>query len=131
MAEQPLILIVDDEASFREIFNMKLKSAGYRTETAENGGQGVEKAKALKPDLVLMDVNMPVMDGATAVLKLRDDADPAIKNVKVAFLTSLGDPRTEMQSVNVKFSEDFGAQGYLKKTDDLDSLLAKIKGFLQ
>jgi CheY-like chemotaxis protein len=131
MPEQPLILIVDDEANFREIFGMKLKAAGYRIETAENGAQGVEKAKTLKPSLVLMDVNMPVLDGAAAVLKLRDDQDPAMKNIKIAFLTSLGDPHREMQDLNIKFSEDFGAQGYLKKTDDLDSLVEKIKGFLQ
>jgi CheY-like chemotaxis protein len=129
MPDQPLILIVDDEAEFREIFGTKLSAAGYRTETAANGAEGVEKVKALKPALVLMDVGMPVMDGATAVLKLRDD--PATKDVKVAFLTSLGDPHTEMQAVNAKFSEDFGAQGYLKKTDDLDSLVEKIKGFLK
>lgn len=129
MADQPLILVVDDEANFREIFGLKLKQAGFRIETAENGQQGIEKTKALKPDLVLMDMKMPVMDGATAVLKLRDD--PATKDAKVAFLTSLGDPHQEMQDLNMKFSEDFGAQGYLKKTDDLDILVEKVKGFLQ
>ncbi len=129
MPDQPLILLVDDEADFREIFSMKLKQAGFRVETAENGQQGVDKAKALMPNLILMDVKMPVMDGATAVLKLRED--PATKDIKVAFLTSLGDPHAEMQAVNAKFSEDFGAQGYLKKTDDLDSLVEKIKGFLK
>lgn len=108
---------------------MKLKSTGFRVETAENGQQGIEKIKALKPDLVLMDVKMPVMDGATALLKLRED--PATKDTKVAFLTSLGDPHFEMQELNNKFSEDFGAQGYLKKTDDLDQLVDKIKGFLK
>jgi CheY-like chemotaxis protein len=131
MAEQPLILIVDDEESFREIFGMKLKQAGYRIETAVNGAEGVEKAKSLRPALVLMDVNMPVMDGATAVLKLRDDPDPTLKAIKVAFLTSLGDPHREMQDLNIKYSEDFGAQGYLKKTDDLDALVTQIQGFLK
>lgn len=131
MADQLLILVVDDDPDFREIFSTKLKATGYRVETAENGAQGVEKVKALKPALVLMDVSMPGMDGATAVLKLREDLDQDVKNVKVAFLTSLGDPRHEMQDLNIKFSEDFGAQGYLKKTDDLDSLVEKIKGFLQ
>lgn len=129
MPEQPLILIVDDEQNFREIFSMKLKANGYRVETAENGAQSIEKAKSLRPALILMDVNMPVMDGATAVLKLRDD--PATKDAHVAFLTSLGDPQTEMQAVNEKFSEEFGAQNYLKKTDDLDLLVEKIKGILQ
>lgn len=128
MAEQPLILIVDDEANFLEIFGVKLKAAGYRIETATNGAEGIEKAKNVRPDLILMDVNMPVMDGATAVLELRDD--PMTKNIKVAFLTSLGDPHQEMRELNLKFAEDFGAQGYLKKTDDLDSLVGQIEKFL-
>jgi len=128
MADQPLILVVDDEPDFREIFSAKLSAEGFRVETAENGQIGLEKAKALKPNLILMDVKMPVMDGASAVLKLRED--PEIKDTKVAFLTSLGDPRLEIQDVNRKFSEQFGAQGYLKKTDDLDVLVSKIKGFL-
>ncbi len=86
MDETPLILIVDDEAAFREIFSAKLGADGYRVETAENGEIGLAKAKALKPSLILMDVRMPVMDGPTAVLKLRED--PETKDIKVAFLTS-------------------------------------------
>lgn len=129
MTDSPLILIVDDEPAFREIFSAKLGADGYRIETAENGQIGVEKAKQLKPDLILMDVKMPVMDGPTAVLALR--ADPDTKSMKIAFLTSLGDPRLEMQEMNRQFSQDFGAQGYLKKTDDLDMLSGKIKEFLK
>ena len=129
MADQPLILIVDDEADFREIFSIKLKEAGYRVEVASGGEEGIEKAKALRPALILMDITMPGMDGATAVLKLRED--PATKDLRVAFLTNLGDPHTEMQNLNIKFSEDFGAQGYLKKTDDLNLLVQRIQGLLQ
>lgn len=128
MAEQPLILVVDDEADFREIFSAKLGTAGFRVETAENGQAALEKMRNTKPDLVLMDVKMPVMDGASAVLAIK--ADPALKDVKVAFLTSLGDPRLDMQEINKKFSAEFGAQGYLKKTDDLDTLAEKVRGFL-
>lgn len=126
--QQPLILIVDDEPDFLEIFSIKLRSDGFQVETAENGAVALEKMKAMKPDLVLMDVKMPVMDGATAVLKMR--ADPDMKDIKVAFLTSLGDPRFEMAEINKKFSEQFGAQGYLKKTDDLDVLCEKIRELL-
>lgn len=129
MAEQQLILVVDDEPDFREIFSAKLTAEGFRVETAENGKVALEKTKKLKPDLVLMDVKMPVMDGASAVLMIREDPD--IKTTKVAFLTSLGDPRIEIQDVNRKFSEEFGAQGYLKKTDDLDVLVDRIRGFLK
>jgi CheY-like chemotaxis protein len=129
MVGQSLILIVDDEANFREIFGAKLSADGYRIETAENGQIGIEKAKALKPDLILMDVNMPVMDGISAVLQLREN--PETKDVRVAFLTSLGDPRMDMQELNKKFSQDIGAKGYLKKTDDLNTLSARVKEFLQ
>ncbi|MBU6501102.1 MAG: response regulator [Patescibacteria group bacterium] len=129
MPEPKLILIVDDEPDFREIFSTKLSSLGYRTETAANGEEGVKKAKVLKPDLILMDVKMPKMGGAEAVLALRNDPDT--KDIKAVFLTSLGDPRAEMQEINRKFSSEFGAQGYIKKTDDLDSIMEKIQAFLQ
>jgi CheY-like chemotaxis protein len=128
MAEQKLILIVDDDPSFREIFSAKFGADGFRIETAENGQIAIEKAKTLKPNLILMDVNMPVMDGPTAVLLLREDQE--MKDVKIVFLTNLGDPQKEIQELNHKFSQDFGAQGYLKKTDDLDALNEKIKAFL-
>lgn len=128
MPNQPLILIVDDEPDFREIFKTKLSGAGFRTATAENGEAGVKKAKTLKPDLILMDVKMPVMDGAEAVLKLRED--PETKGIKVVFLTSLGDPRFEMQELHGRAAQQFGAQGFLKKTDDLDTLVGRIRSFL-
>lgn len=128
MNGQPFILVVDDEPDFREIFSAKLSAAGFRVETAENGEAGVAKMMNQAPDLVLMDVKMPVMDGPTAVLKMRDD--PRLKNVKVAFLTSLGDPRMEMQEINRKFAQDFGAQGYFKKTDALDTLVDSVKQIL-
>ncbi len=127
--KQPLILIVDDEPAFREIFGTKLGSDGFRIETAENGEEGVKKAKELLPDLILMDVKMPKMDGAEAVLKLKED--PATAGIKVIFLTSLGDPRSEMHAMSRKFSQDFGAQGYIKKTEDLETLTEKVKSYLE
>lgn len=59
MADQPLILIVDDEENFREIFSAKLTAAGFRTETADGGEAAIAKAVIVKPDLILMDVKMP------------------------------------------------------------------------
>ncbi len=127
MAEQPFILIVDDEPDFREIFGAKLTAMGCRVETAENGAAALEKLASMTPDLVLMDVKMPVMDGATAVLKMK--ADPRLKDLRVAFLTSLGDPRFEMQEINRKFAAEVGAH-YLQKTEDLDILGEQIKRIL-
>lgn len=128
MSDQPLILIVDDDPNFREIFSVKLSAAGFRTETADGGEAGIEKVKSLHPNLVLMDVNMPIMDGPTTFMKLHED--PATKDVRVAFLTNLGDPRLDLQEVDKKFSADFGAQAYLKKTDSLDALVGQVKTLL-
>jgi CheY-like chemotaxis protein len=130
MADTPLILVVDDEAAFREIFKTKLTASGFRVETAENGQEGVDKAKQLKPALILMDVRMPVLDGAAAVLKLH--ADPETKDIKVAFLTSLGDPRAEMRENDRKFAEDFGGGAqYFEKTEDLDMLMQKVRAIVE
>ena len=128
MSGQPLILVVDDDPNFLEIFSVKLSSEGYRVEIADSAENGIQKIKELKPDLVLMDVNMPRMDGAAAVLKLRDDPDT--RNINLAFLTSLGDPRLDIQQSDIKAAESFGTRGYLKKTDDLDKLVEQIKALL-
>ncbi|MEK7547095.1 MAG: response regulator [Patescibacteria group bacterium] len=129
MSETSLILIVDDEAYFREIFSTKLGAEGFRVETAESGEEGIKKAKESKPDLILMDVKMPVMDGVAAVMKMKED--PETKNMKVVFLTSFGSLEEEMQNLNVRLSKEIGAAGFVKKTDDLDALVLKIKSFVQ
>lgn len=121
-------MTVDDEENFREIFQSLLTSAGYHVETATNGQEGIVKAKALKPDLILMDVKMPIMDGAQAAMALRED--PETKDVKIVFLTSLGSPDSDMQDFDRKFAQDFGVQDYIKKTDNLDVVAQKVHDFL-
>ena len=131
MADQPLILIVDDELSFLEIFRAKLSEAGFRVETASSGREGIEKAKTLKPNLILLVVKMPEISVAEVLFKIKED--PAIKDIDVVFLTNFGDPRAEIaetQDVEVKFSKESGAKGYLRKTDDLDLIVAQVKSFL-
>jgi CheY-like chemotaxis protein len=129
MHTPPLVLIVDDIPQFLEIFGTKIRGAGFDVETAANGEEGIKKAKELKPDLILMDVKMPVLDGTDAVIRLMNDPDT--KNLKVIFLTELGDPREEVQEVNRKFARDIGAIDYMKKSVDLDILLAKVRTYIQ
>lgn len=128
MPEQPLILIVDDEPDFLEIFGTKLSSAGFRVETAENAMEGLKKIEDLKPDLVLMDIKMPKMSGADALLKLREN--PATKNTKVVFLTCIADQQKEMEAFNERISAEFGAHGFIKKTDNLEALVEKVRTYL-
>ncbi|RME57998.1 response regulator [Candidatus Parcubacteria bacterium] len=129
-AQKPkLILIIDDDANFREIFSLKLGEAGFRVETAHDGKEGLEKIEQLHPDLVLMDVNMPKLNGVEALLEMR--AEPKIKDTRVLFLTALGDPRSEMREINRRLSKEVGAVGYIRKEQDLEKTVAYIKSFLE
>ena len=129
MADMPLVLIVDDDADFRDICKMKLLAEGIRVETAENGEEGIMKAKALKPTLMLLDMKMPGASGADTILKLRED--PAMKEMKVIFLSAFGDPRAEFQEFDKRVAAEMGAVDYVKKTDDLSILVDKVKILLE
>lgn len=131
MAEQPLLLVVDDEPDFVEIFGAKLSRAGFRVEGAMSGEEGIRKTQALKPDLVLLDVKMPGMSGAEMLFKLKEN--PATRDVRVVFITSMGDPRADVQdvaAVSDKFSREAGALGYVRKSDDLDKVVEQVRAYL-
>ncbi|MEK7193675.1 MAG: response regulator [Patescibacteria group bacterium] len=129
MNKPPLILIVDDEPDFREIFSAKLSSEGFNVDTANDGEEGIQKAKKLRPDLVLMDVQMPGISGVEALIRIKED--PKLEDIPILFLTALGDPRAELQEINRRLSRELGAVGYVKKTEDLNVLVEYIRNFLQ
>lgn len=129
MSESPLILLVDDEENFREIFKTKLSQAKFLVEEAASGEEGIKKARELKPDLILMDVKMPKMDGIEAFSILKDDKET--RKFDVIFLTSLGNLGEEIQQLNDRYSREIGAAGYIRKTDDLDNIVSKIGEFLR
>jgi CheY-like chemotaxis protein len=85
---------VDDDADAREIYDEYLRFAGYRTDVAENGSRAVERAIARRPDLVLLDHEMPIMSGAEAARLLR--TDPRTCDIPIVMLTAL--PRAALAS---------------------------------
>ena len=125
MADKSLILIIDDTADFREIFSLKLKAAGYEVIEASGGEEGISKIKASHPDLVLLDMEMPGLNGVDTLIKIKGDSD--IKDTKVVFLTSYGEPQENQAWLDNKFAEELGATDYIRKTDDLDKTIAQIK----
>ncbi len=124
--EQPQILIVDDQPEFLEIFSTKLRSSGFKVETANSGTLALAKAAELRPALILLDVEMPGVSGSDVLMALRDD--PRTKDIKVVFLTNLGLP--EQQDLNERISKEMGATDYIKKSEDLEALVANIKEIL-
>ena len=80
------VLLVDDDDNFREIIKAKLEAADFSVVEAKDGEIGAEKAKEIKPDLVLMDVQMPKMNGIESLSRIK--ADPETANIKVLFLTN-------------------------------------------
>jgi CheY-like chemotaxis protein len=82
----PLILVVEDFLDAREMYRDYLAFSGYRVETAADGQEAIEKARALQPDLILMDLALPIVDGWEATRRLR--ADPATAHLKIVALTA-------------------------------------------
>jgi two-component system, OmpR family, response regulator RpaA len=120
MSNKAKILIVEDDPALRGILESKFSAAGFNVSTAEDGVEGLTKALQLQPNLVLLDVLMPVMDGLTMLEKLRQEE--AGKNIPVIMLTNLSDVDSMAKALENK------AYDYFVKTKwDVDELIAKVK----
>lgn len=117
------ILIVDDEQDILEFLSYNLKKEGFNVYTAENGEEGVQKAKDLSPSLVLLDVMMPTMDGIEACQHIREDQ--SISQPIIAFLTS----RSEDYSQIAGF--EAGADDYIAKPIRPRLLVSKVNSLLR
>jgi DNA-binding response OmpR family regulator len=117
------ILIVDDEADLVSTVAYRLKFAECEVVTASNGLEGLEQAKAEKPDLILLDTNMPQMDGHEMLERLR--ADDAIKHIPVIMLTA----RCEAQDIATASAH--GVSDYVTKPFDFGQLMQKIRTVLK
>lgn len=118
-AQDSLILIVDDEDIGRRMLRHLLEREGYRVECAENGSAGIEMARNLEPDLILLDVVMPVIDGYEVCEILR--RDPILAEVPVIMLTSLVDSHSRLKGLEV------GADDFLFKPIQPDELRARAR----
>lgn len=129
MREKPLILVVDDDAAFREVVGAKLRVAGYDIAEAVDGEEGCRRAAELRPDLILMDVKMPKLDGIQAMIKLAKD--PELRAIPVVFLTAFGDTQPEIYRNDRRFAQEIGAFDYVVKTQDLDKIVEKVREVLK
>lgn len=117
------ILLVDDEPDILEIVSYNLSSEGYQVITAENGIEAVKKAKKELPQLVILDVMMPEMDGIEACELIRKD--PNLKDVVITFLTARGEDYSQLAGF------DAGADDYITKPIKPKVLISKVKALLR
>ncbi len=117
------ILVVDDDPDIRELIGFNLHQAGFRIETAENGATGIKKALRLQPDLILLDVMMPEMDGIEACKQLREH--PKTKECLIAFLSARGEDYSQV----VGF--DSGADDYITKPVAPRVLIKRVEALMR
>lgn len=114
------ILIVDDSATDRNFLEQLLRKAGYAVSTALNGSLALTQVQQNPPDAILMDVNMPEMDGFAATRKLKSDA--STKGIPIFFVTG------KNQKADMAWASMLGARGYVTKPYSEEQILALFKG---
>ena len=117
------ILIVDDEPDILELVEYNLKKEGYTVFTASNGQEGITLAKKVHPDLIVLDIMMPKMDGIEACRLMR--AIPEFKNTFMVFLTARSEEYSEIAGFNV------GADDYIAKPIKPRALVSRINAILR
>ncbi|MFL0353473.1 response regulator [Xanthomarina sp. GH4-25] len=117
------ILLVDDEPDILEIIGYNLSNEGYQVITAENGVKAVKKAKKEKPQLIILDVMMPEMDGIEACENIRKI--PELKDTIITFLTARGEDYSQVAGF------DAGADDYITKPIKPKVLISKVKALLR
>lgn len=118
------ILIVEDELAYLKLLNAQLTDKGYEVIEAENGKKGLEKAKSENPDLILLDIRMPVMDGMAMLNLLRKESEG--KKTKVIILTNL-EPNDK---IITGVTADQPSYYFIKSDIQFNDLLDKIKELL-
>jgi two-component system alkaline phosphatase synthesis response regulator PhoP len=119
----PRILLVDDEEDILEFVSYNLQREGFRVYSARNGLEAIEMAGKVKPDLVILDVMMPEMDGIAACEEIRKL--PCCKNVLIAFLTARGEDYSQIAGFEA------GADDYITKPIRPKVLISRVKALLK
>jgi DNA-binding response OmpR family regulator len=117
------VLVVDDEEYIQHILNFSFGAEGYDVLTASDGEEGITKARNEKPDVIVMDIMMPKMDGYEACKRIK--SDPETKDIPVILLTAKG------READRKLGADAGADDYVVKPFSPGRLIERVEGMLQ
>jgi DNA-binding response OmpR family regulator len=123
MSERQRILVVDDQQEILDLTTMVLGGAGYDVVTASSGGEALSHVGREPIDLVLLDINMPEMDGWETLRLLR--ADEELEHLPIVMFSVKGEVSDKVQSLKE------GASGYITKPFIVDDLVARVRGMLE
>lgn len=121
---KPIILLIEDEGLLTRMYSKKLEVDGFEVATAENGNEGIEKAKEIQPDLIVCDVMMPEKDGLSTLQDLKTDEET--KDILVIMLSNVADENYVEEAL------ELGAVSYLIKSQHTPAeVVAEIKEKLE
>jgi len=116
------ILIIEDHADMRELLTWQVELMGFVALTAKQGSEGLQKAQSENPDMIILDIMMPGMDGWQAARELK--ANAATKNIPILAATAM------FRDIDLKTCIDSGCNGYIVKPFTFQELQAKVKEFI-
>ena len=119
----PIILVADDDKNALKLIETSLKESGFLTEKVNNGEEALDKISSLSPDLVILDVTMPKMDGITVAKKIK--ADERYRFIPIIMLTARDGVEDKVKGL------DAGADDYITKPFDLDEFVARVRAMLR
>ncbi len=117
------ILVVDDEPDILEILSYNLRKEGFTVQTANNGEEGLKSAQQMSPDLIILDIMMPQMDGIELCRQLR--STPSFDDTLIAFLTAKEEDYSQIAAL------DFGGDDYITKPIKPKVLMSRVKALLR
>lgn len=119
----PRILVIDDDPAISELVSINLEMAGYEVKAAADGIKGQALAVQLQPDLIVLDLMLPRIDGFTVCQRLRRDNRTA--EIPILMLTALGETQNKVEGFNA------GADDYLTKPFEVEEMLARVRALLR
>ena len=122
MSQKAKILIVDDEPFNIDVLQQELEELDYELITASNGQEALDKIKSQQPDLILLDLMMPVLDGFAVLSEIKGDND--LRDIPVIIVSAASDSKSIVKGIKQ------GADDYITKPIDAESLKAKLKDHL-
>jgi DNA-binding response OmpR family regulator len=121
MADAKRILVVEDTKSYSWLISQQLNKEGFLVSTAENGQEGLDIITDTKPDLILLDIEMPIMDGVTMAKKLKEQGS----EIPIIFLTNMSD------MAHISEASDIATEYVVKSDTKIEDIIERVKNRLK